>query len=42
MNKLVNDHHKSVTANDGKPKEVFTMALENYKNYLQEIEGKDV
>ncbi len=42
MNKMLDDHSKAITYNDGKPSDVYLVSLELYKTHLQDIEQKDL
>lgn len=42
MSKLLDDHSKAITYNDGKASDVYMVSLELYKQHLQDIEQKDL
>ena len=42
MGKMVEDHHKNVTANEGQQQDVYSMAMELYKTHLKDIEARDL
>ena len=42
ISKLLEDHQKAISYNDGKASDVYMVSLELYKAHLQDIEQKDV